>query len=185
MDRHDSDSELSPEERAAFAALPRERDPGDLLEERTVRRLRRQGLLAVPRSAWPMLTPVRAAVAAAAVLAVALGSFVLGQWTGSRQTTEAMLAMHSHDSLLAAREVQRAGTAYLAAVDALSEARGSDPEALRQGREVALTILQAAADQVVQLAPDDPVAGDLLRAVGRQTGEVEPDVAAGTTVVWF
>ena len=42
---NDDEIELSDEERAAFAALPRERAPGDLLEERVVRRLRDEGML--------------------------------------------------------------------------------------------------------------------------------------------
>ena len=42
------DNELTPAERELFAALPREREPGRLLEERTVRALREQGLLKAP-----------------------------------------------------------------------------------------------------------------------------------------
>ena len=42
---NDEEIELSAEERAAFAALPRESAPGDLLEERVVRQLRSEGLL--------------------------------------------------------------------------------------------------------------------------------------------
>ena len=42
------DDDLSPDERAAFEALPRERDPGRMLEERTVQALRARGLLAPP-----------------------------------------------------------------------------------------------------------------------------------------
>jgi hypothetical protein len=40
---NDEELDLSEDERAAFAALPRERAPGDLLEERVVRQLRTNG----------------------------------------------------------------------------------------------------------------------------------------------
>ena len=40
---NDEELDLSEDERAAFAALPRERAPGDLLEERVVRQLRTDG----------------------------------------------------------------------------------------------------------------------------------------------
>lgn len=40
---NDEELDLTENERAAFAALPRERAPGDLLEERVVRQLRSNG----------------------------------------------------------------------------------------------------------------------------------------------
>jgi hypothetical protein len=42
---YDNENELTAAERAAFDSLPRERVPGDLLEERVVGELRRRGLL--------------------------------------------------------------------------------------------------------------------------------------------
>ena len=41
---NDEEIELTDDERAAFASLPRERVPGDLLEERIVQHLRTEGL---------------------------------------------------------------------------------------------------------------------------------------------
>jgi hypothetical protein len=58
------DDELTPREREALKALPRERMPGRLLEERTVQALRQRGLLRARRS-W---TPVRVGMAMAAGL---------------------------------------------------------------------------------------------------------------------
>jgi hypothetical protein len=76
------DEELHPREREAFAALPREAQPGDLLEERTVRALAEQGLLqrrrafhARPALAW--------AGAAAACVIFFVAGFTFGQ---SRKT---------------------------------------------------------------------------------------------------
>lgn len=45
-----NEDELGPDERAAFAALPRELPPGDMLEERTVRALRGEGYFGARRS---------------------------------------------------------------------------------------------------------------------------------------
>lgn len=44
---NDQEFELTAEERSALAALPREMEPGDLLEERVVRALRSEGSLRV------------------------------------------------------------------------------------------------------------------------------------------
>ena len=44
MNDHDED-ELTPDLRNALRSLPRERDPGRLLEERTVRALRERGMI--------------------------------------------------------------------------------------------------------------------------------------------
>jgi hypothetical protein len=43
--QHEDPMALTPQEQAAFDALPREADPGRLLEERTVQALRERGLL--------------------------------------------------------------------------------------------------------------------------------------------
>lgn len=71
------DSELTPEERNAFATLPREREPSRLLEERTIAALRKRGYL---RSGGRASRFLRAA-AAAAVAAVFLSGFAAGRLT--------------------------------------------------------------------------------------------------------
>lgn len=80
------DDELTPEERAALAALPREATPGDLLEERTVRALAARGLLRRPHSRFRPLAAWMSAAAACAVFFAA--GFALGQGkTGQRPGT--------------------------------------------------------------------------------------------------
>jgi hypothetical protein len=74
-----SEIELTPEEQAALAALPRERDPSRLLEERTVAALRERGLLRRP-AAGRAARIVRAAVGAAAVIVFLIG-FAAGRAT--------------------------------------------------------------------------------------------------------
>ena len=74
-----SENELTPEERDAFGALPREREPSRLLEERTVAALRERSLLR-RAGAGPASRILRAGAAAAAV-AVFMGGFAAGRVT--------------------------------------------------------------------------------------------------------
>lgn len=183
--RHDTPpmDDLDAELVAALAALPREPDDEDSptagLEERVTARLRAESLLAAPRPWWRRFStpglgmPVWAtplAAMAGVVLAVALlmAVFFAGMTVGQRQGIEAtavVLARHG-EALEAAVRVQRTGSAY---VDALAEletlaAQGKDDE-LAQGREVAVAALYAAADRLVRLDPEDPVALRLLRGL--------------------
>ena len=76
------DDELTSAEREAFAALPREALPGDLLEERTVRALAEQGYLRRRHALRPR--PALAwAVAAAACAIFFVAGFTVGR---NRQT---------------------------------------------------------------------------------------------------
>jgi len=160
------DDDLTPREKRAFESLQRERKPSDLLEERVVRDLKRRGFLKGKFRDGITLAPAWAAIAAVMVMALIIGSYAIGQWNGSRQTERVMLAMHEHDDLRLAMEVQKSGTAYLSALAQLIHQIGDqDPDATNQGREVALTTLYAAAEEMVSLFPDDPVAGNILRAM--------------------
>ncbi|MBU1699819.1 MAG: hypothetical protein KJ970_15700 [Candidatus Eisenbacteria bacterium] len=180
--------DLTPEEKIAFESLPRERRPSDLLEARVVRDLKSRGLLRSGFRGGVTLTPVWMAIAAIAVMALIIGSYAMGQWTGSKQTERVMLAMHEHDNLRLAMEVQKSGTAYLSALAQLIHQAGDqDSETRNQGREVALTTLYAAAEEMVNLFPDDPVTGNILRAMDG-TGSWRPGNTNGKElyrVAWF
>src|ERR1044071_9368078 len=119
MSPHEMDDELTPDERARFAALPREREPGRLLEERTVRALRERGLRQAP-------APVQAAArrrlrfpsawisgAIAAGIALFLDGLATGQYLGARHTTDVVSAVQRQDAQTAALLVQQTGTAYV------------------------------------------------------------------------
>jgi len=149
-----NDDELTPEERAAFAALPQERLPARLLEERTVRALRERGLLRESRRPW---LPVSWRVAAAAAaLALFAGGTAFGQWLGARQTASTIASLRHDDPLEAALRVQRAGSAYLDALSALVDAsNGADAQAAIQAREVALAVFHGAADEIERLQRPD------------------------------
>ncbi len=179
------DDELTPEESEAFRTLPREHRPGDLLEERTVHALRARGLIRSPSSGFH-LSPAWA-IAAAAV-AIFAGGFSLGQWLEARQARAALIAMHEQDAARTAAQVQRAGSAYVAALGRLADlADSSGPRELQQGREVATNILHAAASQMVRLEPDEPVAVRILQGLDRAAKRDTNTLAAADSrrVIWF
>lgn len=184
--------DLTDREREELDALPRESHPRDGLEQRVVAALRREGLL---RHAAPLrlpLTPAWALAAVAASLVLFAGGFALGGWMESRHTTEVLVKMHERDSqtaAAAAAAVQRTGSAYVAALTALAAfADTSDTPAssVAQGREVAANALQAAASQMVRLAPEDPLAVRILQGLDRAARR---DTAAADDrsrlTVWF
>ena len=165
--------ELTAAERQALDALPRETDPGQLLEERTVRALREKGLLATVRAGGVESTPPaqspshgrpwwRSAAAIAAGIALFAGGMSIGQVMGSRQTAEAFQTVFVEGDVRLASQVQRTGSEYVAALEALTAADGTVADS-GQAVEVALTALWAAANEIVRLAPDDPLAARILQ----------------------
>lgn len=208
-----NDDDLTPDERSAFADLPRERRPSDLLEERTVGALRAAGLLGARRRQDPWRVWPRVA-AAAAVLALMAGSFALGQLVGTHGATGraqppfsagALAAMgdsahgtgggpagNSVDEpaagpLATAVDVQRAGSAYIAALARLTAApAGADTAAALESREVAIATLLGAAQILARLDPRQPVARSLLAGL-EPAGPAAADTtqASRRDIVWF
>ena len=182
------DDELTPEERAAMEALPRERPPDRALEERIVRALRAQGLLerrAVLRLTLPATGWLAAAAAAVVLFA---GGFVLGAWLESRHTTQVVLDMHQRDAAEAAAMVQRTGSAYVSALSALASfAEKARPQDLAPAREAAVNALHAAANQMVRLVPEEPVAVNILQGMAQASrgDSLEAAAAGPRRVVWF
>jgi hypothetical protein len=181
--------ELSSEIKAELERLPRERTPGQLLEERTVKELRSRGLLRSPR-----MRPSWIVVAAAASIALFAGGFGLGQWTTSRnvgdalvtaqQITAQQIEARERTAMEAAELVQRTGSAYVLALASLASMADSARNGeLDQGREVATAALYAAAGQLVSLIPDDPIAVQIRRLLSatQLPGEQE----SSRRVVWF
>ncbi|HJR52506.1 MAG TPA: hypothetical protein VJ982_02205 [Gemmatimonadota bacterium] len=139
---------------ARLAGLPRETDP--------------------PRDMWPEL---RAAVgfeprfagghALRAAAAVAL--FVLGAATGralgpaetGREPTT------PNEPLAAAAEVQRTGTAYVAALARFRSIAEVTPDpVVEQARDVALAAVHGAAWELTRMKRDDPTAREIVSLVG-------------------
>jgi hypothetical protein len=200
MSPHDEmDDELTPEERAMFAALPREHEPGRLLEERTVRALRDRGLLQAPLAA-PAQTVAAAEVkrrlrfpaawvsgAMAAGIALFMGGLATGQYLGARHTTEVLSQVQQRDAQTAALMVQQTGTAYVQALSRLQQVSDTTRGANRQGSEVAQQMLRQAANEVVRVNPNDPVASGILAVFDRAGAQQRPAPTDSTQqkVVWF
>ena len=192
MSPHEMDDELTPDEREMFAALPRERDPGRLLEERTVRALRDRGLVHAPGKPRRVIRfhPGWLTGAVAAGLALFLGGLTTGQYLATRNMGEVVAAVQAHDQKQAAQLVQQTGSAYVQALATLSQVSNTTAGAQgQQGREVASSMLRAAADELVRMNPNDPVATGILAAFDRagvqQRAAARPDTAARQSVVWF
>lgn len=194
------DDDLTPDERDRLRALPRELDPDDSLEERTVRTLRAHGLLrATPARVFRFpVSPLWLGAAAAACFVLFAGGFFFGSWMEARHTTQVVSAMHEQDATRAAALVQQTGSAYVSAMAALasyaenkqqsapaSGARGTEATSaeLAQGREVAVNALHAAANQLVRIAPEDPLAVQILSGMNKAARR---DTASTTDrLVWF
>ncbi len=187
--------ELTPAERRALDALPREADPGQLLEERTVKALREQGLLAgragpgagrdasslppAGRPWWQLVAGIAAAIALFA------GGVSVGQVVGARQTADAFQTVFEDGDALLAAQVQRAGSDYVAALAALAEADGSAAADTGQALEVALTALWAAANEIVRLAPNDPLTARILQGFEARARDTWEPGAGGQLLVEF
>jgi len=190
MNPHEMDDELTPEEHALFAALPREREPGRLLEERTVRALRERGVLQAAAAETRRRLRFPAAWVSGAIaagIALFLGGLATGQYMGARHAAEMVNAVQRQDAQNTALLVQQTGTAYVQALSRLSQVsdttRGSS-----QGGEVARQMLRQAASEVVRISPNDPVASGILAAFDRaRTGPAttQRDSAGRQSVVWF
>ncbi|UCF06084.1 MAG: hypothetical protein JSV33_03370 [bacterium] len=163
--------ELTPSEKKALETLPRDRIPNAALEDRVVSALRDRGILGQPRRRVIELTARRIATIVAASLVLLAVGFAFGQWAGARQVThDRILAPETGDTSVAAT-LQQAGSAYVMALQRFAELPDSvDGNLAVQGREVALTTLYTAADQVTRLVPKYELARQLLAAI--DTGPV-------------
>lgn len=161
IDDHDR---LPPELAAALAAIPTEAPPPPGEEDRTVRALRRRGLL--PPSRWQRVGWYAGAAAAAALCFV--GGARYGQTRGARAPSSAS-SPRASDAMTAAHLVQRTGSEYVTALvrfAVLSRSAPADPRAA-EGREAAATTLCAAAAQLPRMASSahvTPAACDTTRA---------------------
>ena len=155
------------------------------LEDRTVLRLRAEGLLrspvihrSRPRVAW-------SAAAVAAGIALFATGFTIGEQRGGQRTLDVVEALAEADASRTAAVIQRTGSDYVAALSALASTDPSDAEA---GREIARAILWSAATELARLDPDD---ADLwrtlesLRPRHTTTSDSISPTPRARTVVWF
>jgi hypothetical protein len=166
--------------------LPTEAMPSALLEERTVRELRARGLLRRKRfvhTAWLVGS-------VAASLALFATGVVVGQYLGTRNTVEMIAQIQPRtDAASATTQVQVTGTAYVQALEALVNAaqlnRGQADSS--QARQVALTALHQAANEVVRLAPNDPVVAKILQGIEQEKKQSQTRNGRSNErqIVWF
>jgi len=212
------DVELTPEEKREFERLPRTAVPSEFLWQRVVRTLREDGILRggggvaglAPSSPQPAADAATgpsgrhwgpsahrfrpwavAAVSMAASLALFASGALMGHWMGARSTERAFLAARDQDAAQLAQRVQEAGTAYVAALAALSDLQpavgrlqgaGAAParaaSEIRQGREAALAALYGAAVELSRLVPGDPDVSEVIRIL--ESRRFEGPGAVGT-----
>ena len=190
MSTRDHDEEmnqeaLTPEERDAFAALPRQRLPPAALEDRVVEALHGQGLLVEQRNVPRRPRWIATAAAAAAVAFFATGMAV-GQWLGGQSTAEVVTAVLEQDAASRALAVQAAGSEYVRAVARLSDLTGAeDQQALDPGLEAARMALHAAALELGRLSPDDPTIQLVLAVLERRMSEGGEEPTPMRQTIWF
>ena len=185
------DEELSPAEKRAFAALPRELEPKASLEDRTVAMLRQHGQLPIPLVSrrQDARTPRRyywiASGAIAAALAIFASGIAVGQYLGMSGAMSLAQLTAQSSATQAAAHVRRAGDLYVAALASLNNLRDTtDVQGREQARKFALAALGAAAEEVAHIAPDDPLAAAVLRGLNQRTRDQQPP-ASSRTVVWY
>jgi len=166
-------------------AAPREREASELLEERTVRALRERGVLrsgrALPRS-W-----YAAGVAASIALFACGVSF--GQWMEGRHATAALAAQQQQSLEEMAQLVERTGSEYVSALSRIAESNltSGSPETA-QARQAALQILHQAANEMVRMAPNDPVATRILQGLDHAALQQQPSPEARERrrqIIWY
>lgn len=152
-----------------LAALPREMDTRRDLWPSLADRLREE-----PRAlSTPPWWRGRAALQAAAAAAI----FVLGALAGRGVGTgddDPIAFTEAGDPLATAAEVQRAGTAYVAAVARFRQvAAGSPAPLVDQARDVALATVHGAAWELARLRPGDATAHEIVELAGQRRLAVE------------
>ncbi len=182
-------NDLTPAERRAFEALPREAEPPTGLEGRTVALLQARGVLAVPLR--PLAVPTRRwhpawlVGALAASLALFASGIAVGQFLGARSATIAAAVGLGSSLAERTRYVERTGSEYVAALSALfQETDTSDAASRQRATEAALGALGAAAQEVSRLAPSDPLAAAVLRGLTERRRASQPPPPT-RTVVWY
>jgi hypothetical protein len=110
----------------------------------------------------------------------------------SRHTSNLLVDMHEKESAnaaAAAAAVQRTGSAYVAALATLAAVSDtSHASSVSQGREVAVNALHAAANELVRLAPEDPVAVRILQGMARTDKPDPGDASIASSprrTVWY
>ena len=168
--------------------LPRARWPHPALEERTVAALKERGLImSGSRARTGARGPWRYMVAAAAALVFFAGGVLVGQQLEASviEGTDRVAATQS-ESTNGVVEVQRRTDALVLTLTSLMDAARSDPLMAADLRAAAVSGLHAVAGEVVRIAPDEPVATEIVRGFDTtfRTASADDGVAV-SHVLWF
>lgn len=181
-------NDLTPAERRAFEALPREAEPPTSLEGRTVALLQARGVLAVPLRPLAAPThrwhPAWLVGALAASLALFASGIAVGQFLGARSATIAAAVGLGSSLAERTQQVQRTGSEYVAALSALLQETDTSDASRQRATEAALGALGAAAQEVSRLAPSDPLASAVLRGLTERRRASQPPPPT-RNVVWY
>lgn len=190
-------TEWTDAEREALERLPREMDPGQLLEERTVAELKERGFLrpgperedATVAGEAPAATrrgrvtrplhPAWWAAGIAAALALFFAGLAVGQARSGISADDLAAVLQSAETADRPSLIQQTGSLYVESLAGLTFAR-QDPETVDIGVEVGLTALYAATYEMARLFPDDLRLRQVLEAL-----EASPTVDAETDTHWF
>jgi hypothetical protein len=158
--------ELTAAEKEAFEKLPKDRVPSRAMEDRLVGELRGRGFLKPARHRVIELTALRKIAALAACVVLLAVGFFFGQLTGSHQPADEEHEQPGNDNFAAAATLQQAGSAYLLALEHLTDLPNNiDDQQAAQGQEVAVSTLCTAADRIAHMVPKSVLAGRLLAAL--------------------
>jgi hypothetical protein len=183
-----NDKELSPSEKHAYESLSKERIPSPMLVEKTVRSLRKQGILRARWSFMVQFTPLRLAGAIAATIILMIGMFGAGYMIHTSPQPTMFSDAFKNSDLKISTSLQRAGTDYLEALNALASTIKTNNDAdTIQGSEVAFNFLYTFADKTVRILPDNPVASNILQAFDTTETLYCADQNAGnkSRIIWF
>lgn len=190
-------TEWTDAEREALERLPREMDPGRLLEERTVAELKERGLLRPGpdrevatvagralastrrRRVTRPLHPAWWAAGIAAALALFFAGLAMGQARSGISADDLVVALRSAEAADRPSLIQQTGSLYVESLAGLTSAR-QDPETVGIGVEVGLAALYAATYEMARLFPDDPRLRQVLEAL-----EASPIGGSETDTHWF
>ena len=178
------EDELTPEERAALDALPRERTPPRAVEQWLLATLHDRHIL---RPAGRSMTPLKWIGALAAGVLLFASGMSAGEVLHSRADARAGRLLSLEDSRRLAAAVQRTGSEYVAAVARLRESieAGASADQLAPGREAALAALEAAARELLSIAPEAGRAADIVTDAETVVPASENDPVRRRRVIWF
>lgn len=144
-----------------------------------------------PRRAEPVSSGAWLLRAAAAAL-LFVGGVAVGRGTGPAEKPQAVAGadtptvvvpkiVDSNDATLAAREIQRTGSEYVAAVAAFTSLTdNASADEVAQAREVALSAIYGASKELARVSRSDTAAAAIFRTVANELGPAPPtrDTAA-------